>query len=284
MGPTHGEIVIAGDGRIVLSTDTDRAIQIYRPDGTFERTWGSEFASGVHGMTLHTDGGQERLYMAFLGGHQLVKASLDGDVLWRRDFPEASGKYGTGDEYKPTSVAVSPDGRVFVADGYGQHWIHRYTTDGTYQQTFGGPGSEPGQLNTPHGVWVDTRSQDPVLVVADRGNRRLQLFELDGTHRAVLDTDVRSPCKIQQWNEFLVVPDLEGRVTIVGPDYEVVTHLGDNPDPEQRAHYEVDPGLWRDGTFISPHSAAWDPDGNLYVMDWNAWGRVNRLDRVGGNG
>ena len=46
----------------------------------------------------------------------------------------------------------------------------------------GGLGKGPGQLDCPHGLWVDTRSDTAVLVVADRSNQRLLRFTLDGKH------------------------------------------------------------------------------------------------------
>lgn len=77
-----------------------------------------------------------------------------------------------------------------------------------------------------------------------------------------------------------MVPELGGRVTILDGDDQVVTYLGDNPNAEQRAQNQVDRQDWQDGIFIAPHSARWDSDGNLYVMDWNFRGRVSKLRRL----
>ena len=91
---------------------------------------------------------------------------------------------------------------------------------------------------------------------------------------------LRRPCKIQQRDEYLVIPDLAGRVTILDGSNELVTHLGDNPDESLRAVNGVPREQWVDGLFLAPHSAVWDEQGNLYVMDWNAVGRVNKLRRL----
>ena len=77
-----------------------------------------------------------------------------------------------------------------------------------------------------------------------------------------------------------VVADLAGRVTILGPENELVCHLGDNPDPEKRAKNGVPSDQWKNGEFISPHCARWDAEGNLYVMDWVSEGRISKLERV----
>ena len=280
LGSTHGEIVVAQDGRIYLSTDTELAVMVFRPDGSFVRSWGGEFANGLHGMTIHEEDGRELLYFPHFNRHEVVKATLDGSIVWRRGAPAESGVYDDPSEFRPTSVAVAPDGRVYVADGYGKGYVHVLDADGHWLSTFGGPGKEPGRFQTPHGIAIDTRQAPPTVLVADRENHRLQRFDLDGHFLNVIEGMLRRPCKISLQGEDLVVPDLEGRVTILDGHDALVTQLGDNSDPSLRASYGVPREQWRDGEFIAPHSACWDADGNLYVMDWNAFGRVNKLLRV----
>jgi hypothetical protein len=72
-------------------------------------------------------------------------------------------------------------------------------------------------------------------------------------------------------------------VTILGKDNSVVTHLGDNPDPEKRAKNPIPPEQWVDGLFISPHGVRWDKDGNLYVEEWLSTGRITKLKRFARN-
>jgi hypothetical protein len=91
---------------------------------------------------------------------------------------------------------------------------------------------------------------------------------------------LRRPCGVEQSGEYLVVPDLAGRVTILDGKNEVVVHLGENPDPAKWARNDVPPEEWQDGCFLAPHAAAWDAQGNLYVMDWSQFGRVTRLSRT----
>jgi len=282
LGNTHGEIVVDDRGLIHLSTDEGQALMTFREDGSFVSGWGEQFANGVHGMTLapDADGDGQVLYFVHFNRHEFVKATLDGEVLWRRGAPMASGLYESEEQFRPTSIAVAPDGTLFVADGYGLHWVHRYDAEGQYINSFGGPGSEPGQLSTPHGLLVDTRTDTPQLLVADRENHRLSIFDLTGQFVGLIEGMLRRPCKIQQRGEFLVIPDLAGRVTILDGSNRLVTHLGDNPDASLRAVNGVPKDRWVDGLFLAPHSAAWDAKGDLYVMDWNRWGRVNKLRRV----
>lgn len=279
-GNTHGGIVIDEAERVYLNTDTAQAVLMFDLDGRHIGAFGQEFASGLHGMAIVREcGGAEYLYLTHTARHEVLKTTLDGTVLTTLAFPEASGIYSSPDQYQPTGVAVAPNGNVYVADGYGLSWVHQYDPAGSYVRSWGGSGDTDGKFQTPHGIWVDTRAATPTVVVADRENGRLQWFDLDGQLIKAVG-GFRRPCGVHQLGDDLVVPELSGRVTILGKTDEVITHLGDNPNEAERAQNGVDKDRWQDGVFISPHSARWDSDGNLYVMDWNFRGRVNKLRRL----
>ena len=83
-----------------------------------------------------------------------------------------------------------------------------------------------------------------------------------------------------QFGSGLEVADFGRRVTILDKNNKLITHLGENPDPEKWAKNGVPRADWMDGQFISPHSACWDSKGDLYVMDWLALGRISKLRRL----
>lgn len=277
-GNTHGGVVVDGQGRILVNTDGARAVMVFAPDGRLTDAWGGELAGGLHGMTL--DRGGEALWLVHTGRHELLRATLGGEVLFRRGWPQESGQYENAGQFNPTGVTVGPDGDVYVADGYGLGFVHRFHPDGTWVQCWGGRGTEPGKFQTPHGIALDTRTTPNRLIVADRENGRLQLFSLDGALLEVVQGMLRRPCGAAVRGDVVAVPDLAGRVTLLGRNNELLAQLGDQPDEGKRANNGVPRADWLDGQFVSPHGIAWGPNGDLYVQDWVAQGRFTHLARL----
>jgi hypothetical protein len=262
------------------------AICVFDPDGKFIRSWGAEYKGGAHGLHLSKESGGEFLYLCDQARGIVDKTTLTGEKVWSKSAPLESGVYNSQGEYHATNVAVVPmgfprAGEFFVGDGYGKSWIHRYSAKGEYLGTFGGPGKERGQLSCPHGLMIDTRGADaktpPRLVVADRSNRRLQYFDLDGRSQGFVTDELRSPCHFHERNGVLLIPDLEARVTLFDKSNKLLAHLGDGTNfglrDKPREQFIA-------GKFIAPHSAIFDRDGNIFVVEWVEVGRVTKLRKV----
>lgn len=279
-GYTHGVVVDSKD-RVYIHNQSKDAIIVFDSEGNFLNSWGEEFKKGAHGMYLSTEGGTEYLYLADYELHSIVKTTLDGKVLWRMGVPDLPDVYKNEEDYKPTDCAVAPTGDLYVCDGYGQSWIHQYSAVADRIRSWGGLGSEPGRLNCPHGVWVDTRRRDPILLVADRGNHRIQMFSLEGKHLGFVTAELRMPCCFYQFEDELYIPDLLGRVTVFDRNNRLITHLGDNPGVWERPGWPNIPHAGRErGKFIAPHAVCVDSRRDLYVVEWVSDGRVTKLRRV----
>lgn len=275
IGPTHGGIAVGKDGRVYVSTDSERGICVFSPSGAFEKSMALD-CKGTHALTMREEGGTDVLYGAHLAGNRIVKLDLDGKLLLQ--IPNDKTGIVAGGWGGLTGVAVAPDGTIFAAMGYGSNLIHQFDADGRLLKTIGGPGKGDGQFQTCHGIAVDSRFDPPRLLVADRENRRLVHLAMDGSFIGVASTFLRRPCAISIRGDLAAVAELEGRVTLIDKNGTPVAFLGDNPKKGEWANFGVAPEAWKEGIFTAPHGVAWDADGNLYVQDWNATGRVTRLN------
>jgi hypothetical protein len=285
LGSTHGGVLVDKNGNIYFSMDAGpQGILVYSPDGKMIRGFAEKFV-GIHGMCLNDEDGQQYLYAAHLKGRQAVKMKLDGTVVWTIGFDavKQSGKYEKLEQFSPTAIAVVPNGDVFIADGYGQNWVHQFDKNQKYVRSFGGKGKGDGQFNTCHGIALDKRGDKPLLLVCDRENHRLQHFDLDGKFVNVVWTDEKGrarPCSMSFHGDHIAIADLAGEVLILDGQNKLAATLGDNPDPKQRANFNVPPEQWKEGIFNAPHGISYDKDANLYVEDWNASGRISKMMKV----
>jgi hypothetical protein len=143
-------------------------------------------------------------------------------------------------------------------------------------------------MHCPHGIWIDTRRNEPRIYVADRANVRLQTFTLEGKHLGFINGMFRAPCCFYEHAGDMVIPDLYGRVTILDENDRLITHLGDSAvfDPPGTLKERIPdwPNLPRErqeaGRFIAPHGACVDSHGDIYVGEWVIGGRLTKLVRV----
>ena len=276
LSSTHGCVAVDAQDRIFFNTENENAVIIVDNDGKYIKSFGKDFKGGAHGMTIVKEGDKEILWLSSLSKNEILKCTLDGEVLMSIPYPEKSGVYMKKSEYKPTSVAVAPNGDVYVGDGYGKSWCHRWNAKGEYLNSWNeGKG---GKFNTPHGIQIDTRGAEPIVAVADRGNGQIQTFTLDGKPIDVHKEGLRLPCKVYIRGDLTLIPDLKGRITLLDKNYKLIAHLGENEDKAKQGNFGVKE--FKDGQFTAPHGAAIDSKGNLYVEDWNTLGRVNKLKKI----
>ncbi|MFC4779500.1 hypothetical protein ACFO9Q_22200 [Paenibacillus sp. GCM10023252] len=280
LGYTHG-VVTDSEDRVYIFNMSKDAVVVLSPEGEYIRSWGEEYAAGAHGMLLHVENGREVLYLTDVARGLVTKTTLDGELLLTIGTPDLPEFYDESRRFVPTDVAVAANGDIYVADGYGQNMIHRYNAAGERIRSWGGHGSDPGQLTCPHGVSVIVRDGQEILYVADRGNNRIQVFTMDGEHVRFVTDEMDAPCSFFQFGQELYLPDLRSRVTILDAEDRLIAHLGEN---KEYAAAKGWPNLAREDVrpdqFSSPHGICVDRFGSIYVAEWVEYGRVTKLKRL----
>jgi sugar lactone lactonase YvrE len=289
-GNTHG-VCEDSQGRIYVhhtvnaASESSDSMVVFDPKGKFIKSWGKEFKGGAHGLHIQKEGSTEFLYLCDTKRALVVKSTLDGEEVFTIGYPKESEQYkpaadGKPQKYSPTNLAIAPNGDIYVGDGYGSSYINQYDKKGNYIRTFGGKGKEAGQLDCPHGIILDKRAGTPTLLVADRGNNRLQRFTLDGKHIEFISGTNR-PCHFNFFkNGDTVIPDLGARVTLMNGKNDVITHLGDDSSSKWGETRKLSRENFTPGKFVCPHGACFDHAGNIYVVEWVEVGRVTKLRKV----
>ena len=186
------------------TSDVDPIVKL-DPDGNVVQSFGAGLIIWPHGMDVDREGNVwivdaraanarelEANPDAAGKGHSVIKFSPEGEVLLVLGTPGETGDPPTHFT-DPNDVIVAPDGSIFVAETHGAQFqdepgptaksrISKFAPDGTFIKSFGSWGYGDGQFRSPHSFAMDSQGR---LFVADRGNRRIQIFDQEGTH---LDT------------------------------------------------------------------------------------------------
>jgi hypothetical protein len=282
-GGTHGGIATDKAGHVYISTQSETGVLVYSPDGALLKTIASEYPE-VHSIVHAQESGDEYLYTTVQKGTPkenwlFIKMKTDGTVAQKITAPPEAG-FKAPNEWRITAAVPAPDGSVFIANGYGDSRIFRFDKQGNYRASYGGKGKTDGLFDCSHGLAVDTRYDQPLLLVCDRENRRLCHFDFDGKFVSTVTQHLRRPCQISFHGDYAVVSELEGRVTILDRDNTPVAFLGDNPQKAQWANYQLKPGEIAPLFFSAAHGCFIDQQANIYVSDWNQTGRITKLNRV----
>jgi hypothetical protein len=290
-GNTHG-VCEDSQGNIYIhhtvnvTSESLDTLVVFDHDGKFVRSWGRQFKGGAHGLTIRKEGSEDFLYLCDFQHGIVTKRTLKGEEVFTLGYPAESEAYKPKDKspaaYRPTNVAIAPNGDIYVGDGYGSSFINQYNAKAEFIRTFGGLGKNDGQLDCPHGLWVDTREQMPLLVVTDRGNSRLQRFSLDGKHVDFILGTTKMPCYLNERNGEVVIPDLLSKVVILDRKSNVVASLGQGEfsKTDWGSVRNQEHGTFVPGRFVCPHSACFDHEGNIFVVEWVEAGRVTKLRRL----
>ena len=265
--------------RVFVLSRGEHPVTIFDREGRFLGSWGAGLFARPHGITIAPD---DSVFCTDDFGHSVRKFTPDGQLLMTlgtHGVPSDTG--ATSIDYRtiryvgppfhfPTNVAIAPAGDLFIADGYGNARIHRFSADGRLLHSWGSPGAGPGQFHIPHGIAIDRQG---TVYVADRENSRLQLFSPDGDFLAEWP-DLARPCD--------VAIDDDGRVFVAEVGYRAGMWPGTQP-PHPNATggrvsiFDSSGGLlsrWgggdnpcAPGDFFAPHDIWFESRGDLYVSE-----------------
>ena len=169
-----GTVAVDSQDRVYAFQRKDPPMLVFDREGNFLNSWGNGAMVMAHGLYIGPD---DMVYLTDTGDHVTMKYTLDGKpllILGNRGQPsdtgceEAGGKVlrPGGPFNMPAQMVSSPSGELYVADGYRNCRIHRFTSQGRLIASWGNPGKvAPGEFHAPHCVWVD---KEGTVFVCDR--------------------------------------------------------------------------------------------------------------------
>jgi sugar lactone lactonase YvrE len=166
-----------GKGNVVVLVRTAPYFRVFTRDGAFVKAFGDDgLFQSAHSITVDPQG---NLWVTDSAAHTVYKLGPDGRVLMTLGKKGVAGDNTSRDLFnQPNHVAIAPNGDIYVSDGYVNARVVHFTGSGQFVRIIGGvKGSQPGQLQLPHGVALDSRGR---LLVNDSDNQRVSVFDANG--------------------------------------------------------------------------------------------------------
>ncbi|MFN8057991.1 MAG: peptidyl-alpha-hydroxyglycine alpha-amidating lyase family protein [Vicinamibacterales bacterium] len=176
--------------------------------GKFVREIGKGLYAWSYAHVVRVDK-QDNIWVVDKGSDMIVRFNPEGRVTmvfgrkkeasdeaepWTRVNPPRP--HVDGQFRQPTDVTWDPAGNIFISDGYINSRVAKFDKNGDWVKSWGERGTKEGELNTPHSIAADAKGN---IYVADRGNRRIQVFDSDGKFLRVMTIDVPIPPDAKPW-------------------------------------------------------------------------------------
>jgi len=294
----HGDVAVASNGEVYVSTmDAARGVQVFSQDGKYLRDVPNA-PNDLHGFVIRKDKDGEFIYGPRLVAGSIVKMTLDGKTVLEipaSAIPDefkaltpptkknAKGEMVTNPDgnkrvVRLTGMDVGPNGDLFVTDGYSSDYVHRFDRTGKYLKSFGGK-KEPHGFKTLHKIAIDTRFTPARIIGVDRENRRVIHMSLDGEFLGVVAKDMLRPAAVAVQGEYAAIGEIAGQVTLLDKSGKVAATFGRNDIVAETANNKMGPDQWRAGIVNAPHGVAFNAKGDIFVSEYNTFGRIHRFDK-----
>src|ERR1700749_4514019 len=206
---SKGHIFVLSRGNTSGPAYAAAATQLLEFDakGNFIGEMGKNLYAWSFAHTVKVDP-QDNVWVTDKGSDMVIKFDPDGHVLMGFGRKQEASDEDTGPLKHPkpplpaedgrfrqvTDVAWDKAGDAFISDGYINSRVAKVDKDGNWLKSWGEHGKEPGQFNTPHSIATDANDN---VYVADRGNRRIQVFDRDGKflRQSVIEVPVPGDAK-----------------------------------------------------------------------------------------
>ena len=254
LGMTIG-VSMDSRGRVYAFCRGTHPVVVFDRDGGVLDSWGDGIFTTPH--HIHIDG-RDGVWLTDSGDHTVRKFTVEGELLHTLGVKDVPGEEGAPFN-RPADTFVLPSGEFYVADGYVNSRVHKYSADYELEFSWGRPGDGPGEFEIPHGIWVEGDR----VYVADRQNNRIQVFTLGGEYLEEWGGFLQ-PCNLFMAGGRIYVPELQGRVSILDGEGRLLARLGG-----ERGH--------EPGEFFAPHSVYVDSNGDLYVAETLAGARLQKF-------
>ena len=264
-------VAIDSMDRVYVFNRSSHQLMVLERDGSFIESWDEKF-NNPHGIHIDHD---DNVYLADRDAQVVLKYSPQGRLLLTlgtRDhasdtgytLPERVVHKAAGPFNLPTGIAVNTDGDIFISDGYGNSRVHKYDATGALIYSWGTPGEvNPGDMHLPHGICLD---QEGRLLVCDRENHRVQIFDQEGEYLAMWTGFVQPTDVVVGASGEAYVSELRHRLSIVDGNGNVLARWGGESSHEP-------------GQFVAPHGIAVDSHGDIYVGEVLEGQRVQKFVR-----
>ena len=269
--PTAAVFGDSNDRVYAFNRDSDHPVCVFDKDGNFLWSWGQGLIAFAHAIIIDKD---QNVWLVDRNTHEVHKYTKEGAHLMTigskgdrsdtgvdpEDYSSTAFQtvtHGGPPFNMPAGIAFNDEGQIFIADGYANARVHKFTPQGDLIKSWGGPGGGAGEFRLPHGIWIDRHER---VLVADRENDRVQVFTQEGEYISTWPTKLIGPALFYvDSDDTVYVPEHNGGLfSVLSLEGELITQWGS--ELHRSCH-----GVWADS------------NKDLYFVMPGEWGRDRRV-------